>query len=89
LPGNLPRTLGGLGARLEAGSWVEPPVFGLIRRLGGVAEDEMRRVFNLGVGYCAVVSSDDAEKSMEVLRAAGCAAWRIGEVVGREGVEFV
>jgi phosphoribosylformylglycinamidine cyclo-ligase len=89
LSGNLPRALGGSGARLETGSWEEPPVFGLIRRLGGVAEDEMRRVFNLGVGYCVVVPEDAAKRGIETLRGSGCAAWHIGEVVEREGVEFV
>ncbi len=88
LPGNLPRALGGLGARLVDGSWDEPPVFGLVRRLGGVAEEEMRRVFNLGVGFCAVVPKEDAEKGVEVLRSLGCEAWRIGEVVEDAGVEF-
>ena len=88
LPGNLPRALGGSGARLDASSWKEPPVFGLIRRLGGVPEDEMRRVFNLGVGFCVVVRAGDAEKGVEVLRDSGCEAWKIGEVVEKEGVEF-
>ena len=88
LPGNLPRALGGFGARLDASSWKEPPVFGLIRRLGGVPEDEMRRVFNLGVGFCVVVRAGDAEKGVEVLRDSGCEAWKIGEVVEKKGVEF-
>ena len=90
LPGNLPRALGGLGARLSANSWEEPEVFDFIRRAGGVAEDEMRRVFNLGVGYCAVVPAGEAEAGLAALRDAGCAAWRIGEVVDNGGdVEFV
>jgi phosphoribosylformylglycinamidine cyclo-ligase len=88
LPGNLPRALGGLGARLDASSWEEPPVFALIRSLGNVPEDEMRRVFNLGVGFCAVVPPDDADRGLEALCGAGCAAWRIGEVVEQGGVEF-
>jgi phosphoribosylformylglycinamidine cyclo-ligase len=88
LPGNLPRALGGLGAQLDASSWEEPPVFALIRALGNVPEDEMRRVFNLGVGFCIVVSAGEAEKGLETLRGAGCAAWRIGEVVERGGIEF-
>jgi phosphoribosylformylglycinamidine cyclo-ligase len=88
VPGNLPRALGGKGARIEAGSWQEPPVFGLIRSLGNVSEDEMRRVFNLGVGFCAVVPGRDAKRAVEILNGAGCEAWRIGEVVEREGVEF-
>jgi phosphoribosylformylglycinamidine cyclo-ligase len=88
LPGNLPRALGGLGARLYPSSWDEPPVFALIRALGNVREGEMRRVFNLGIGFCAVVPTGEADKGLETLRGAGCAAWRIGEVVEGGGVEF-
>jgi phosphoribosylformylglycinamidine cyclo-ligase len=88
LVGNLPRALGGLGARLDAGSWEEPAVFGLIRSLGGVPEDEMRSVFNLGVGFCAVVPPEGAEPGLGALRGEGCDAWRIGEVVEGGGVEF-
>ena len=88
LPGNLPRALGGLGARLDVSSWEEPAVFALIRALGSVPEDEMRRVFNLGVGFCAVMSADEAERGLETLRGAGCAAWRIGEVVEGGGIGF-
>jgi phosphoribosylformylglycinamidine cyclo-ligase len=88
LPGNLPRSLGGLGARLDASSWVEPPVFGLIRSLGNVAEDEMRRVFNLGVGFCVVVAERDAGEALEVLEGRGSRAWRIGTVTERTGVSF-
>ncbi|HZC18942.1 MAG TPA: phosphoribosylformylglycinamidine cyclo-ligase, partial [Rubrobacteraceae bacterium] len=87
LPGNLPRSLGGLGARLYPESWEEPVVFGLVRSLG-VAEEEMRRVFNLGVGFCVVVPEGEAEKALVVLTKAGCEARRIGEVTAGEGVEF-
>ena len=86
---NLPRALGGLGACLDAGSWSEPAVFGLIRSLGGVPESEMRSVFNLGVGFCAVVPSEEAAAGLEALHKAGCDAWRIGEVTEAGGVEFV
>ena len=89
LVGNLPRALGGRGARLDANSWGEPAVFELIRSLGGISEDEMRRVFNLGVGFCVVAPPEDTERGLEVLRDAGCEVWRIGEVVEGEGVEFV
>ncbi len=88
LPGNLPRALGGKGARLYEGAWEEPAVFGLIRNLGDVPEDEMRRVFNVGVGFCVVVKAEDAEMAIGVLRDAGCEAKRIGEVVEGGGVEF-
>jgi phosphoribosylformylglycinamidine cyclo-ligase len=93
LPGNLPRALGGLGARIDASAWEEPPVFGFIRSSGGVSEEEMRRVFNLGVGFCVVVRSEDdeVERALAVLREAGSDARRIGEVVAEPGggVEFV
>jgi phosphoribosylformylglycinamidine cyclo-ligase len=89
LVGNLPRALGGFGARLDAGSWEEPAVFGLIRSLGGVPESEMRRVFNLGVGFCAVVPREAAEAGLEALHRVGCDAWWIGEVTEAGGVEFV
>ncbi len=88
LPGNLPRALGGLGARLYASSWEEPPVFALIRSLGNIPEDEMRRVFNLGVGFCAVVAEGEVDPALNTLRGAGCASWRIGEVIEGGGVEF-
>ena len=86
---NLPRALGGLGACLDAGSWAQPAVFGLVRSLGGVPESEMRSVFNLGVGFCAVVPSEEAAAGLEALHEAGCDAWRIGEVIEVEGLEFV
>ena len=89
LPGNLPRALGGLGARLDPTSWKGPEVFGLIRALGNVPEDEMRRVFNVGIGFCAVVPAEAADRGLRALRDAGsCEAWRIGEVVDGGGVEF-
>jgi phosphoribosylformylglycinamidine cyclo-ligase len=89
LPGNLPRSLGGLGARLYASFWEEPRVFALIRSLGNVPDNEMRRVFNLGVGFCAVVPEGEADRALGTLHEAGCRAWCIGEVVEGGGVEFV
>jgi phosphoribosylformylglycinamidine cyclo-ligase len=63
IAGNLPRALpDGLGARIHPASWERPPVFGWLDERG-VPEDEQRRVFNLGVGYCAVVPPRDAEKA--------------------------
>jgi phosphoribosylformylglycinamidine cyclo-ligase len=88
LPGNLPRSLGGCGARLDVSSWEEPPVFDLIRSLGNIPDDEMRRVFNLGVGFCVVVAEEDFEKAVGILSGAGCTAWRIGAVAEEAGVSF-
>jgi phosphoribosylformylglycinamidine cyclo-ligase len=49
----------------------------------------MRGVFNLGVGFCAVVPSEEAAAGLEALYETGCDAWRIGEVTEAGGVEFV
>jgi len=89
LPGNLPRALGGLGARLDPSAWEEPAVFGLIRALGEVSEEEMRCVFNLGVGFCVVVGEAEAEEALAVLSRAGWYARRIGQVVAEPRVTFV
>jgi phosphoribosylformylglycinamidine cyclo-ligase len=88
LVGNLPRALGGLGAELDAGSWSEPEVFGLIRSLGSVPDDEMRRVFNLGVGFCTVVAPEESEGAIATLEGSGCEAWRVGTVTESPGVRF-
>jgi phosphoribosylformylglycinamidine cyclo-ligase len=63
IAGNLPRALpDGLGARIDPASWNRPLVFAWLDERG-VPEDEQRRVFNLGIGYCAVVPAGDAEKA--------------------------
>ena len=63
IPGNLPRILAsGLGARIDTNAWERHPVFDWITERG-VSEDEQRRVFNLGIGMCAVVPSSDAARS--------------------------
>ncbi len=64
LPGNLPRSLpDGLGAVVDRGSWQEPAIFGLIRERGALDEDEMARVFNLGVGFVLVVPPEGVEQA--------------------------
>jgi phosphoribosylformylglycinamidine cyclo-ligase len=63
IPGNLPRVLpAGLGARVDAGAWERPPVYAWLDERG-VPEEEQRRVFNLGVGFCAVVRFEQAEEA--------------------------
>lgn len=81
LPGNIARILPpGLRAHLVPG-WPVPPIFPFLQRLGALDREEMRRVFNLGVGMVAMVSPSDVARTLEVLRAAGETAWVIGEVV--------
>jgi phosphoribosylformylglycinamidine cyclo-ligase len=63
LAGNLPRVLPtGLGARLDPASWERPPVYAWLDERG-VSEDDQRRVFNFGVGFCAVVPAAEAGRS--------------------------
>lgn len=57
--GNLERVLPeGVGAVIDPGAWERTRVFEWLAE-EGVSEDELRRVFNLGIGYCAVLSSED------------------------------
>jgi phosphoribosylformylglycinamidine cyclo-ligase len=88
IPGNLARQFpDGLAARIELGSWTRPPVFGWIASLG-VQEDEMRRVFNLGIGYVCVVARADTGPALAALERSGCPGWLAGEVVAGAGVEL-
>ena len=57
-----------------------PPVFDLIRRLGGVAYEEMYRVFNMGVGFCAVVPEAQADEAVAIGRQWGIDGLRLGTV---------
>ena len=83
LPGNLPRVLpDGLTAVLDP-SWPVPPVFGWLARTGGVAAEEMLRVFNCGVGMAVVVT--DADAAMDLLHHAGEMAYRIGALDAGSG----
>lgn len=88
LPGNLPRVLPeGLGARVDEARWEAPAVFAWLAGLG-VERDELRRVFNCGVGYAAVVPPDQAAAAIAACEAAGCAAWVVGEIAPGEGVVY-
>jgi phosphoribosylformylglycinamidine cyclo-ligase len=79
IPGNLARVLPlGLGARIETGSWERGPVYEWLDERG-VPEEEQRRVFNLGIGYCAVVPPED-------VRAGDLVIGRLEQ--GLEGVVF-
>jgi phosphoribosylformylglycinamidine cyclo-ligase len=89
IPGNLPRVLpAGLGARLELAAWPRPEVFGWLADLG-VEEDELRKVFNIGLGYLVVVPEAEASEAIRVAVAAGQTAYRVGEIVRGDGVELV
>ncbi|MGL4555715.1 MAG: phosphoribosylformylglycinamidine cyclo-ligase [Gemmataceae bacterium] len=90
LEGNVPRVLPeGRRVVLRRGAWPVPPVFGWLQRAGNVADAEMFRVFNMGVGFVMIVSRYYADSVVKQLAADGYPAWVIGEVRGGErGVGF-
>lgn len=86
LPGNLVRVLpDGADAVIDTGAWEPPRIFGEIQRHGQVSDDEMRKVFNLGIGMVVVVASEEAHRTLDVLRTEGHRAVVVGEVVAGEG----
>jgi phosphoribosylformylglycinamidine cyclo-ligase len=89
LPGNVPRMLpANCDAVLRKGSWSIPPIFGLLEH-HGVAEDEMYRVFNMGIGFVLAVRPKSAAAVERRLNRAGAEAVAIGRVRrGRGRVEL-
>jgi phosphoribosylformylglycinamidine cyclo-ligase len=68
---NLPRILpAGLTAKLHRGKWPEPPIFGLIQRLGEITDAEMFRTFNMGLGFLVIVPPEQAEQVQTIIPAA-------------------
>ena len=79
---NVPRMLPqGLQARLLRSSWTRPPIFSWLQRHGSVADDEMHRVFNCGIGMVLVVAAEHADRAIKTLADAGERALRIGAIV--------
>ncbi len=90
IPGNLTRVLPeGLGAEIRRGSWPEPRIFGVVAEAGGVTDEEMSRVFNLGLGMLAVVPDGEAAAASASLAAAGHAAYEVGRITDGAGVAVV
>ena len=75
---------------LRRDAWRVPPVFEALRKAGHVADDEMLRTFNMGIGYVVVVSPGDADRAFAVLTQTGETVSRIGEITaGPRGVEIL
>ena len=78
---NVPRILPEqLTARLTRKSWPQSPLFAWLQREGNVADDEMLRVFNCGIGMVIVVAAPHAKEALDVLRAGGETAWQVGTI---------
>jgi phosphoribosylformylglycinamidine cyclo-ligase len=89
-PDNVPRVLPkGVGVRLDLDAIDVPPVFGWLARTGGVAESEMLRTFNCGIGMIVIAAADEADAVAQALGAAGENAVRIGEVIAAPDGERV
>jgi phosphoribosylformylglycinamidine cyclo-ligase len=81
---NIPRVLPeNLTAVLRKNSWDMPPLFSWMQQEGNVAEKEMHRTFNCGIGMAVIVAATDAERAMQLLRDAGETVWQIGTVEAR------
>ncbi len=86
---NVPRVIpDGLGVEIDLGAWTLPPVFAWLREEGGLAEVEMLKTFNSGIGMVAVVAADHADALAVQLAAAGERVSRIGRVVAGQGVAY-
>ena len=90
IPGNLARVLSHhVDAVVEMSAWESPRIFAEIQAAGEVSDEEMRNVFNLGVGMIVAVAAEDAYRALDVLRTNDQRAVRIGEIVrGDGGVRF-
>ncbi|WP_417727239.1 phosphoribosylformylglycinamidine cyclo-ligase [Roseovarius sp.] len=86
---NLPRVLPeGLGAEIDLGAWALPPVFRWLAETGAMAEAELLKTFNSGIGMIAVVEAAQAEAIAHSLRAAGETVYPLGHVTSGEGVSY-
>ena len=82
---NIPRSIpDGFGAKIDKSALKILPIFDLIAKTGNIPERDMFNTFNMGVGMSIVVAKEDAEKSLEVLKANGEDAYIIGEIIKSE-----
>ena len=90
LPGNLPRILPeGISARIRNGSWPAPEIFGLIESKGSVPAEDMKRTFNMGIGFVMVVTKSAAQDVVYLLKKSGYPACIIGNTEkGGKGVRY-
>jgi phosphoribosylformylglycinamidine cyclo-ligase len=89
IPGNLSRVLpAGTAARICTGSWEAPNVFRVIKKWGSVADNEMYRVFNMGIGFLAVAAPDGTEAVVSAFESHGHGAHLIGTIEEGSGVHL-
>ena len=85
LTGNVPRVLPeNVTAVIQKSSWTLPPLFQWLQAQGQVADEEMHRVFNCGIGMVVIVAAADAAKATELLKAAGETVYTLGRIEARQ-----
>ena len=90
LAANLARVLPvGLVAEIDRSSWVVPPIFDVVRRLGSVPWSDLESTLNLGVGMVAIVSPEGVDTAVATLAASGVPAWVLGHVARDDGAAQV
>ena len=86
LPENLPRVLpDGCKAVIDTGSWTRPAIFDWLQHGGGIADSEMYRTFNCGVGMVLCIPAAQVEQALELLRGEGEQAWVLGHIEAGDG----
>lgn len=82
---NIPRSIpDGLGAEIDRSAVRILPIFDLIAKTGNIPERDMFNTFNMGVGMSVVVAAEDADRTLEILRANGEDAYVIGKIIASE-----
>jgi phosphoribosylformylglycinamidine cyclo-ligase len=85
MTGNIPRVLPeNVTAVIERAAWPLPPLFQWLQREGNVADEEMHRVFNCGIGMAVIVAASDVPRAVELLRAQGETVYEIGRIEERK-----
>lgn len=74
----------GLGLSINWSAWEAPPIFRLVAEQGGIAEDEMRRVFNLGIGLVVVIDKNHVDDVRKAAEAVNQPTYEIGEVIRKK-----
>ena len=82
IPENLPRCLPeGITVDIDYDSWERPEIFNVIQKAGEISEEEMRRTFNLGIGFCLIVPPDTNIDTEVKIWGHNMRSWNIGKVV--------
>jgi phosphoribosylformylglycinamidine cyclo-ligase len=87
---NIPRVLpDNLAAEIKTDSWQIPELFNWLQEKGEVAQNEMYKVFNCGVGMVLVVKKEEAENTIKILKAQGENAWELGKIIKKDNQSVI